>query len=195
MKSVKRLVTITLIIVLCVLLYYYYVNKDSRDSGKLTSEEQLSEVEKVLLKDLDANYPTTPLEVVKFFTRIQKCYYNEDNTDEVVRELSDLARKLFDDELLAKNPETEYFDSLKEEIQVYKKKHRTITNIIFDKTTDVVYYTVDQDVHTASLKCTYYVQSGKQLVSDTEVYVLRKDINGRWKIYGWMTDEPSQWER
>ena len=86
MKHIKKLVTITLIIVLCVLIYYRYANKDSsRDINKVENDS-LSEVERVLTKNLDEYYPKTPLEVVKFFTRIQKCYYNEDNTDEIVNE-------------------------------------------------------------------------------------------------------------
>lgn len=96
MKHIKKLVTITLIIVLCVLIYYRYANKDSsRDINKVENDS-LSEVERVLTKNLDEYYPKTPLEVVKFFTRIQKCYYNEDNTDEIVNELADLAKKLMD---------------------------------------------------------------------------------------------------
>lgn len=104
MKHIKKLVTITLIIVLCVLIYYRYANKDSsRDINKVENDS-LSEVERVLTKNLDEYYPKTPLEVVKFFTRIQKCYYNEDNTDEIVNELADLAKKLMDEELLISYP-------------------------------------------------------------------------------------------
>ena len=150
MKNVKKLVTITLIIVLCVILYYRYVNKDDDKSGSLSGADNLSEVEKILTKNLDENYPTTPLEVVKFFTRIQKCYYNEDNTEKVVEDLANTARQLMDESLLANNPEEEYYNKLKQEIKTYKSKKRTITNIIYDKSTEVVYSTVD-DVQTASL--------------------------------------------
>ena len=66
MKHIKKLVTITLIIVLCVLIYYRYANKDSsRDINKVENDS-LSEVERVLTKNLDEYYPKTPLEVVKF---------------------------------------------------------------------------------------------------------------------------------
>ncbi|MDY5577242.1 MAG: DUF6715 family protein [Lachnospiraceae bacterium] len=193
MKNVKKLVTITLIIVLCVILYYRYVNKDDDKSGSLSGADNLSEVEKILTKNLDENYPTTPLEVVKFFTRIQKCYYNEDNTEKVVEDLANTARQLMDESLLANNPEEEYYNKLKQEIKTYKSKKRTITNIIYDKSTEVVYSTVD-DVQTASLNCTYYIQTGNRLVTSTETYILRKDENGNWKILGWKLEEPSEWE-
>ena len=193
MKNVKKLVTITLIIVLCVILYYRYVNKDDDKSGSLSGADNLSEVEKILTKNLDENYPTTPLEVVKFFTRIQKCYYNEDNTEKVVEDLANTARQLMDESLLANNPEEEYYNKLKQEIKTYKSKKRTITNIIYDKSTEVVYSAV-HDVQTASLNCTYYIQTGNRLVTSTETYILRKDENGNWKILGWKLEEPSEWE-
>lgn len=194
MKNIKKLVTVTLIIVLCVVLYYRFANKDDKNVKNGTEYERLSEVERILTKNLDENYPTTPLEVVKFFTRIQKCYYNEDNTDKVVEELADMARQLMDEKLLEKNPKEEYYKDLKEEIEAYHKAKRTISNIMFDKASDVTYISVN-GAKTASLNCTYYIQNGKTLLTSKETYVLRKDEDGFWKIYGWKLDEPSEWEK
>lgn len=194
MKNMKKLITITLIIVLCVVLYYRYANKEDKDSTESNANKgKLSEVEKILTKNLDEIYPTTPLEVVKFFTRIQKCYYNENHTDEVVKELAEQARKLMDDELIKNNPEGEYFEELNEEIDAYGSGKKKISNIIFDKTNDVVYSTVN-GVKAASLNCTYYVQSGSKIATTTETYILRKNNAGQWKIYGWKLKEPSYFE-
>lgn len=194
MKNVKKLVLITIIIVLCVVAYYYYVNKDDSQTETPELGEQLSEVEKILTKDLEESYPSTPLQVVKFFTRIQKCYYNEDNTDAVVEQLADMSRLLFDDALLENNPLEDYYKKLKDEIAKYKKEKRTIENIIYDKTSDILYGEVNGQ-KTAELKCTYYIQTGNHLSSTTEIYVLRKDEEGRWKIYGWQLEEPSEFEK
>ena len=117
-----------------------------------------------------------------------------DNTDEIVNELADLAKKLMDEELLKQNPEDEYLEELKEEIAAYKKSKRTISNIIFDKTTDVVYSTVEGK-KTASLNCTYYLQTGDNVTTSKETYILRKNDDGQWKIYGWKLDEPSELEK
>lgn len=193
-QNIKKLVMITLIIVLCVVLYYRYANKDkSGNTDTDANNDGLSEVEKILTKNLDEIYPTTPLEVVKFFTRIQKCYYNENNTDEVVKELAQQARKLMDEELIKNNPEGEYFEELNEEIDAYGNSKKKISNIIFDKTNDVVYSTVD-GVRAASLNCTYYVQSGSKITTTTEIYILRRNDAGQWKIYGWKLKEPSYFE-
>lgn len=194
MKHIKKLVTITLLIVLCVLVYYRYANKEDGKSGKNSKVDNLSEVEKILTKDLDEYYPKTPLEVVKFFTRIQKCYYNEDNTDKVVEELGDLAKKLLDEELIRQNPENEYYEGLKEEIAAFKKSKRTISNILFDKSTDVIYSTVEGR-KTATLNCTYYLQTGDRVSVSAETYILRKNDEGQWKIYGWKLKEPSELEK
>lgn len=194
MKNVKKLVTLTLIIVLCVLVYYRYANKQDTKTGSTVDSDHLSEVEKVLTKNLDEYYPKTPLEVVRFFTRIQKCYYNEDHTDEVVNELGLLARKLMDEDLIKKNPEDEYLQELREEIAAYKKSKKTISNVILSKSTDVVYSTVDNR-KTATLNCTYYIQTGERVVVSAEEYILRKDSDDRWKIYGWKLKEPSEFEK
>lgn len=194
MKNVKRLMTITLILVLCVILYYRYANKDSQGSGAGDGGDELSEVEKVLTKDLGSYYPQTPLEVVKFFVRIQKCYYNEDNTDAVVEDLADMARSLMDEKLLEENPKEQYYEDLKKEIKEYRKQKRTISNVVYDKRADVVYYTMD-DVKMASLNCTYYIQTGSKLVTSKEKYILKRNDDGQWKIYGWMLDGPSQLEK
>lgn len=194
MKHIKKLVTITLIIVLCVLLYYRYANKEEDKSGKLSKVDNLTEVEKVLTKNLDEYYPKTPLEVVKFFTRIQKCYYNEDNTDKIVEELADLAMQLMDEELISQNPKDEYYEELKEEIAAYRKSKRTISNILFDKSTDVIYSTVEGK-KTATLNCTYYLQTGDRVTVNAETYILRKNDEGQWKIYGWKLKEPSELEK
>lgn len=195
MKNIKKLVTITLILMLCVVLYYQYANKGNQNnSGNDQSGDGFSEIERVLTKNLDEYYPKTPLEVVKFFTRIQKCYYNEDNTEKITEELGILARTLMDEKLLEQNPEDEYLAELKEEIAAYKKNKKTITNVLYDKTTDVRYVTVN-GVSTASLDCTYYIQTGKRLSSTTETYVLRKDSNDQWKIYGWKLIEPTELEK
>lgn len=183
MKHVKKIVTVTLILVLCVLLYYRYANKEKERTG-IEKQTEVSQVDKVLLRDLENDYPATPLEVVKFFTKIQKCYYNENNTESIVEELGNTARKLLDEELLANNPDENYLADLKGEIDSYDKGKRTIENILYDHFNYVRYVEVD-GVQCASLNCTYYIKTGKNISTITETYILRKDADGLWKIYGW----------
>ena len=67
---------------LCVALvcggFYYLKN---RPSG-IDKEENLTEVQKIITRDLDQQYPPTPREVVKFYNRIIMSYYGEDYSDD-----------------------------------------------------------------------------------------------------------------
>lgn len=194
MKNIKKLVIITLIIVSGIILYYRYANKDEIQNVSSNPDVNApSEAEQILSKNLDEKYPATPLEVVKFFTRIQKCYYNEDNSDIIIQGLSQQAKKLMDEELIANNPDDEYFDKLNNEIDEYGNDKKRIGNIIFDKSSDIMYSTID-GVKAAALNCTYYIQSGSKTNTITEVYILRKNDDNQWKIYGWMAKQPPYFE-
>ena len=52
----------------------------TKDNGQ--KETELTEVQTIITKDLDANYPKTPREVVKLYNRIVKCYYSEEKESE-----------------------------------------------------------------------------------------------------------------
>lgn len=53
------------------------------------NNDDLTEVEKVITKNLEKNYPETPREVVKFYNRIITCFYDEEYTDDELYELGD----------------------------------------------------------------------------------------------------------
>ena len=66
---------VIIIAIACVCLicmgYFFFAQ------GNVTTEKELTDIEKVLVKDLKRDYPKTPREVVKFYNRIIKCYYGE----------------------------------------------------------------------------------------------------------------------
>ena len=66
---------------------------------------ELTEIQKLITKNLDTNYPATPREVVKYYNRILECFYDDTYTDDELESLADQARKLLDDELLENNPD------------------------------------------------------------------------------------------
>ena len=65
-KQKKKIVT-AFVLMLCaaavVLVVYYVITRQSKDTGE--EKEPGTEVEKLLVKDLDTKYPETPAEVVK----------------------------------------------------------------------------------------------------------------------------------
>lgn len=158
---------------------YYYMTHKNQNSEEGSVE--LTEVQKVITKDLSSNYPATPREVVKLYNRILLCFYNESYSDEELYELGDQARLLFDEELLENNPRDAYFDALKADIADYKNKSKTIRSANVCDSNDVVYQTVD-GAECAYVNTSYFINEDKQYVYTYQTYVLRKDEDGNWKI-------------
>lgn len=177
-KKIIRVIAAVLAMVLIVGGYYYftvYRNANAADSVELT------EVQKVITKNLASNYPATPREVVKFYNRIQECFYNETYTDEELYDLGDQARLLFDEELLANNPREEYFSALKGDINKFRTESKTIMSSSVCDSNDVVYKTIDGD-ECAYVTASYFLDGSKSYSRTNQMYVLRKDEDGNWKI-------------
>lgn len=190
-KRMGWLLTLTIVVVIAVGTYYYRsMNPDTTTDN--SSEKEVTEVDKVVNKDLELSYPYTAREVVQFFIRIQKCYYNETYTEEQLVKLAYKATELFDDELNAENPFDEYYEDLKAEIDMYKSENQKINRVILDNASEVVYSTVDEQKY-ASINCVYYIKSDEGTSKVEETYILRKDSDDKWKILGWKEYEESEW--
>ena len=90
-KNIKWFVTIALLMMIAVLVYYKVVNKDSKEKEEVATVE---DKDKLLSKNLEENYPLTVCQVVQLFTRIQKCYYNEECSNEDIVRLAYMATEL-----------------------------------------------------------------------------------------------------
>lgn len=184
MKYVKVMVTATMLAVLCVMIFFHVSNIEPKK--KTDSEKKMTLVDEMVNKDVSKNYPSTAREVVLYFNNIQKCYYNENPTEEQLKYLADSARVLFDEEYLAANPYEEYYERLKNEINGFRKAKRTINRIVVDKASDIQYVTMN-DVRHASMRVVYYMKDSRGESRVEEIYILRKDKDERWKIYSWGT--------
>lgn len=178
MKNAKIAVVIVICVGLVLGAYYYLINKNST---KTEENVKLTEVQEIITKDLNKNYPATPREVIKLYNRIITCFYNDKYSEDELYDLGDQARILFDDELLENNPRDEYFKSLKEDIEDYKDKQKTIASSAVDSSNDVVYKTVDGD-ECAYVKASYFIKEENSYSRTYQMYVLRKDADGNWKI-------------
>lgn len=180
--------TIIIIILVCLVVsYYYYLSNKTGDSK---NEEDLkpSSVKEILLKNYDVTYPPTPKEVVKEFLYISKVLHNEDLTDDEIEAVALKVLALYDDELVANKSESAYITDLKSEIATFKSNEYVITNYFASQSTEVVYGKVN-GYECAKLYGTFSIRSGGQSKTLTEVFVLRKDAAGHWKIYGWQPVE------
>ena len=176
-KFTTQTAIIVMVLIVAVVGYYcYLVNRSNRSAQENTP----TTVENVLLRDLENNYPPTPKEVIRYYNDIVKCFYNEGCSQELARK----ARGLYDQELLDHNEWDTYIFNLEAEIQDFKNNNRKISNISLAASTDVDEFTQD-GFRFAKIRCGYNILQGRKSSSTVQVYLLRRDGDGHWKIYGW----------
>ena len=158
---------------------FYLTAQRSKEQAK--KAETLTEVQKLITKNLDTKYPETPREVIKLYNRIITEYYAEEYTEEEFQKLAVQAQKLMDRELLAKNKNDVYISNLSAEIKEYKEKEKKITqSSVCDSNS--VKYMKDGDDEIAYVTSSYFVKEGNSYERTYQEYVLRQDANKDWKI-------------
>lgn len=169
------------IAILCVALivggYVFWMKQNEKPS----EDVELTAVQKLITKDLEKNYPATPREVVKVYNEIITCFYNEEYTEDELEALGDQARSLMDTELLENNPRDEYFKKLRAEIADYKLDERTIISSNLCSSNEVQLVTVDER-ECAYVKTSYFIKDKTGHSRTYQMYVVRKDDDGNWKI-------------
>ena len=181
MKKTTKIVTVVLLILIVVVVGAYAVlagrARTQADDATMTA------VQKVLYRDLSTNYPGTPREVIKYYTEIQQCFYSDDTTNEELEQLGLKARELYDAELLLINEVDSYLINLRIDVDQFKRDKRiTYTNLASSVNVD----TFEEDGYEfARISCDYSVMEGSANKAVTIVYLLRRDENRLWKIYGW----------
>ena len=190
MKKV-RIVIIAVVLVGLVCGGFYYMS--SKKDVSVENKTELTTLDKLILKDLESNYPSTPRAVVKLYNQIITCYYSSEFKDDEFEKLVDQALLLFDDELKAKNPKDEYMKTLSNEIEEYKTKDKTISQTAVCSSNDVLYRNDNGD-EIAYVNASYFIKEGKEHVKTYEQYVLRKDEKGNWKILGYyeIEEDPAE---
>ena len=180
-KNTTRMTVVFVVMIVLVVGYYsYLVNKSKEEKASLN----VTAIERVLGRDLSNNYPATPKEVIKYYNEILKCLYNEESTPEEVDSVAVQSRELFDEELLSVNELGTYLMNIEAEVKDYKSKSRRIASISLASSANVDYYSLD-GFDFARIACTYIMAEGKANSASNMFYLLRKDENRKWKIYGW----------
>ncbi len=176
------------IVLICMVIgYFYYLsNKESKE----TTEEvvQTTAVQEVLMRNLENNYPPSPREVLKYYGEIVQCFYGEEYTEEEFLELAAKVLELYDDELVANKTQQQYLDDLRFEVDNMKEQEIVVSSYSLSSSTDVEEFKKD-GFRWAKLYCNFSLRKGTQLEITNEVFLLRKDDAGHWKIYGWQLVE------
>ncbi|MBH1942418.1 hypothetical protein I5677_16070 [Mobilitalea sibirica] len=179
-RTATTIITMTIVAGIIVFVYFYWSNRT--DPLKEASFEEITEVEKLLNKDLTLFYPETPREVVKLYSAMFKELYSDIKDDET-EALALKIRELYDKELLALNPKEEYLNNLYSEIASAKKAHRKISHYyLINKEEEAK--TIKDGKEYATVSVSYTIQE-KGKISETRKFILRRSDEGEWKILGW----------
>ncbi len=167
-----------------ILGYFYYVSNRRNVDEVEEITAPVSVVQQLIHKNIENDYPPTPREGLRLYADITVAYYTEEYTDEERELLAKKMRELLDEELLLNNPELTNFDMLKEEISDYKSKGIVISSYNLSSATDVDYFKQDGSDF-ARMRAVFTVKQATQVGLSKEIFILRKDSSGHWKIYGW----------
>ena len=150
----------------------------------------MTEADKLIAKDLDLNYPKSPRAVVKYYSEILECMVNDKVEEEDLKKLMEQARKLYDEDLLANNEEDDQWKRMVSELTGYDSADIYISKWEISTSSDVEYAEMDGR-EWASVHAVYTLKEFDSATynNTSEVYLLRKDSEGKWKIYGWQLDE------
>lgn len=188
MKKYGRTIIVIAVLVALGLGYYYYLaNKDTgKDATDIAADT--SEVSVLISKDIMANYPESPKDVVNLYARITKAYYNTSLTDEQIEALGKQARLMFDDELKNTQTDADFYEKLKEDIGNYNSTKTRISSYVIQSAAKTKYSTF-KDRQYASIALVYYLRQGDKLIDSPTKFTLRKDDDGHWKILFWELTE------
>lgn len=177
------------IILICLVTGYYYYLSNKRQRAAEEAPAKATAVQEALLYNFERNYPPTPKEVVKLYGQISQCFYNEEYTEEEFVQLALQIRNLYDDELIAAKTENQYIEDLRWDVSQMRDQGIVISSYATSASTDVEEYTKG-GFKWAKLYCSFTLRKGTSVGSTNEIFLLRKDDEGHWKIYGFkLADE------
>ena len=179
--SAKRIV---IMIILAAIVVGGFAMIALRNKPSEATPNTLTPVEEVLSRNLGNNYPGTPKEVLKYYSEITRCFYSEPYTPEQLGELAAKSRDLLDDELRAQQDDERYLNDLKTSIDIFKSNDRNISSYSVSSAADIDYYRFE-NADWAKAMCVFTIREGTKMVATQEEFLLRKDPQGHWKIFGW----------
>lgn len=184
MKRISGLKNVIIVAILAVMVVAYFTHLSNKTSGKEDEVVTTTPVQDVLARNLKTNYPQSPKEVIKYFSEITKCFYNEEYTEEELIKMADQMLYLYDDELVAYKDHANYILDLKSDIASYKENGYKISSYSPSASTDVERFSED-GYEWARIWCVYTIRAGKNIKPIQEVFILRQDEKEHWRIFGW----------
>ncbi len=187
----KLLITVIVVAALVAAIvgtvFYIFITRPSDPTEGI----ELTEVDELVTMDIENDYPSSVRAVTNLWSRFMTCLYNEEYTDEEYEKMIMNMRHLMDSDLQKQNPEETYISAMKADIEDYRSKNWTISNYTIPDTDDVTYKEID-GVDMALLTVSYFVKQDTAYAKSYQNYVLKKNSDGLWKIYGYSLKETVQ---
>lgn len=184
-ENKKTIRTIIIVVLMCILVLGYYAYLSDKNARKQQAE-QLTEKDELLLYDLDKDYPYAPTDVVKLYSRMISCVYNERLEGKDLKEMVAQMRRLYADEFANEsgNAEENQIANLEKELSGYGDKDHKFTNYTIAEMSQIEYGEVDGK-KTALVDAVYTIRLDNEYSKESQVYVLIQDKDENWKILGW----------
>ncbi|MBR5789047.1 MAG: hypothetical protein IKX99_02950 [Lachnospiraceae bacterium] len=184
MKNKKTaIIGIIVVVAIAAMVIVAFYMQNKRGESEAEPEVDVSQVMDILLRDIDKSYPPTPKEVLKYYSEITCCFYDESITEEQLEQLAKRSYLLYDDELKDSMPFETYYENLKKEVIDFQAQKIVISGYSVSAATDVERFNED-GFEWARLYAQYRLRQGTEYRYSNEVFILRKDNVGHWKIYG-----------
>lgn len=190
-KNAKMLTMLVAIAVVIVLTYVAFQKKQSDKAIQTEEKTSVSEIDNIIMKNLEEEYPASVREVVKYYYKVLQCMFNGQASDKQITKLIDKERALFDKELLKKNEYSEFVKGRNAEIRQYKKSGVKLLKFVIQDSEETKYWQ-NNNSEMASIKAHIYMTGKKSYKDVYQEYVFRKDNEGKWKILSWCntSDDP-----
>ncbi len=185
MKTGQKILTIVIVVLFITAVLGLFIYQNNKPQTQQAEDEVvISNIDNVVLRNLEINYPPTPKEVLKYYSEITTCFYQGNLNEEDLTRLAQTARKLYDAELCEGVTEEEYIDSLREDILEFNSLGVVVSGYTVSSSTDVEEFEMDGREY-ARLYATYRLRQGTEYIYSNEIFIMRKDEDGHWKILGW----------
>ena len=186
----KALKTVILMIIMAALILgcYLYLSRRNKEKSSPQKQEEkivteMTAAQKLIAQAPYMDYPATPVQLLKYYNELTRIFYNESFSEDEIAKLASIARGLYDEELKSMQSDADYLEALKADIANMHLINFKLYKSDVSPSTDVEYFE-HEGRECAKLYCTYEEQSGGLFQTAREVFILRKDDEGHWKILG-----------
>lgn len=185
-SGVKNFITLAILVVFVVI---FFISRSKQMADNREGDNKVTEVDKLIEKDLELYYPETPREVIKLYSNMLQTLYSGIEDDKI-EALALKIRELYDDEFLVYNPEDRYLADIYSEIAIWNKAGRNISNIILGAKEETNNYSLE-GVEYATVKASFTIEEKSKKI-EKKRFILRKNEQKQWKILGWELDVDAQ---